>query len=606
MTPDRQDHDRNCGCLRPRIILHLALLLGAALLLVAFPVTDARADDTEVGGMGGSIQPIESTDIRLEAETVQAVLFRDFAEYRVDFNFENAGEERRVRLGFPFAALRDWSLGDWTGQTSVAGFRAWQDGEPLEVTPQLLHPDSTSEHETQGYFVHEAVFPPGRSTITVSYLAPPLVSAGSRLDPDLNPHPEIHSWTANYTYWLHTGAGWRGTIGKAVVRYRLADTFLGWGADITAEETGGRFEYELTKPPGWEQPDDSTYQWIFTDFEPVDSPYPLRIFPGNTVSAEELAAALRGMDGVQRVEIRSADEVRREHEEMLKSGAWGPNRGPLHDPATRVDAYVDLVGAFGLSEALSPIWKQVRDLFGGLDGDYSVDFEDPYPYDTRLAFFHPTVPYFEVPFGPRTASMALNGQALQWVTSPPPLAVGDRLSFTLEKTPRVREVRVISGDLSRLDGFSREARPKRIRLTFADGSAEFELKDEPGLQRFPVDASGEGPIALEVLTTYPGTDGEKAAIWRVEFGAEAAPEFTPFAELISAQPATEQPATETTIQAEVTTTETSPTTTVVDPEATPAAATGTRSAQLWGVIAAFVVVVAAAAAGFFALRARRR
>ena len=117
---------------------------------------------------------------------------------------------------------------------------------------------------------------------------------------------------------------------------------------------------------------------------------------------------------------------------------------------------------------------------------------------------------------------------------------------------------------------------------------------------------GEGPIALEVLTTYPGTDGEKAAIWRVEFGAEAAPEFTPFAELISAQPATEQAVTETTIQAEVTTTETSTTTTVVDPEATPAAATGTRSAQLWGVIAAFVVAVAAAAAGFFALRARRR
>ena len=99
MTPDRQDHDRTCGYLGARTISTWPCL-SARPSSCSLSCDDARADDTEVGGMGGSIQPIGSTDIRLEAETVKAVLFRDFAEYRVDFIFDNAGEERRVRLGF--------------------------------------------------------------------------------------------------------------------------------------------------------------------------------------------------------------------------------------------------------------------------------------------------------------------------------------------------------------------------------------------------------------------------------------------------------------------------------------------------------------------------
>jgi hypothetical protein len=329
----------------------------------------------------------------------------------------------------------------------------------------------------------------------------------------------------------------------------------------------------------------------------VRSPYPLRIFPGDAVAAEDLAAALKSMDGVEHVEIRSVAEVQREHQQLQSSGAWNPTLdGPFHLPATRVDAYVDLVGAFDLSDALTPITQGLQERFGGLDYDYSWGFDDPYPYDVRLAFNYPT--YSEVPFGPRIASLALNGTTLREVTSPPFLGAGDRLSFTLEKTPRVREVRIVPGDLSRVDSYSRLARPKRVRLTFADATVELELKDQPAVQRFPVDGSGEGPIVLGVLETYPGTDGGKTAIWRVEFGAEAAPGFTSFARLISAQPTTGQTVTETTTQDEATTTETATATTAAHPGGTSAAATGTRSALLWGVIAAFVVASAVAAVGF--------
>jgi hypothetical protein len=65
------------------------LLLGG--LMVAFWLAQsvAFADDSSVGATGGSAYPVWATDIRLASETVQAVCFGDFAEYRIDFRFIN-------------------------------------------------------------------------------------------------------------------------------------------------------------------------------------------------------------------------------------------------------------------------------------------------------------------------------------------------------------------------------------------------------------------------------------------------------------------------------------------------------------------------------------
>jgi hypothetical protein len=71
-----------------------------------------------------------------------------------------------------------------------------------------------------------------------------------------------------------------------VVRYGLADSFLGWGAGITAEDVGGNHDYELTSPAIYTTPDERTFQWAFADFEPVlvanengweTSPYDIRL-----------------------------------------------------------------------------------------------------------------------------------------------------------------------------------------------------------------------------------------------------------------------------------------------------------------------------------------
>jgi len=265
--------DRACG--HSVAFLRSALLAGLLLigtLLVGPLPSPALADDTAVGGIGGDVYPLESTDIRMEAETVEAVLYRKFAEYRVDFTFVNEGERQTVKLGFPFRITQSGS----NGNASVA-FRAWQDGKPLAVTlgRSVSQEDLMSSDPPLGYFLHEATFPRGVTVITVSYLAQPTVSAGNRFG-EITP-PEfaalnVGGWSAHYDYWLHTGAGWRGTIEKAVVCFRLADSFDGWALDIKAanHEAIG-WGSPTTSPETYVKLDERTYQWVFDEFEPEET-----------------------------------------------------------------------------------------------------------------------------------------------------------------------------------------------------------------------------------------------------------------------------------------------------------------------------------------------
>lgn len=254
--------------------LATALLVSAAVLLV-LPCPAALANDTAVGAIGGDVYPLSNADIRMESETVQAVCYREFAEYRVDFTFVNEGEPQTVKLGFPFAITSAGEMG--MGEPPVA-FRAWQDGRPLAVTlgREVSQDDLMTSDDAPGYFLHEATFPRGKTVITVSYLARPTISAGSRFN-ELAPPGfgtlGISGWSAHHSYWLHTGAGWKGPIGKAVIRFRLADSFDGWAVDVKAADAAS---YETgsgntTKPESYVKLDDRTYQWVFEDFEPTEA-----------------------------------------------------------------------------------------------------------------------------------------------------------------------------------------------------------------------------------------------------------------------------------------------------------------------------------------------
>lgn len=250
------------AALSPLTVGFVSLL--ASLLFVILPAPVARADDTSVGGEAGNLQPLASTTVRLEAETVQAILYRRFAEFKVDFLFVNMGEPEQLQLGFPY-----YLLGADDNGTPPLAFRAWQDGRPLPVRLGR----GRYEGEEVGYFLHDATFPPGKTMITVYYLSEPTWSSGDRFPytaPSELKRGGFSFLAGRYDYWLHTGAGWAGTIGKAAVRFCLADDFDSFGLQVKAESplVEGGWPW-TTKPETYTNPDPRTFLWEFADFEPT-------------------------------------------------------------------------------------------------------------------------------------------------------------------------------------------------------------------------------------------------------------------------------------------------------------------------------------------------
>ena len=245
-----------CRPVVPSVVAVLLLAAGVAAVAAALWPAAARADDTSLGAVGGTVAARPAADIRMAAETVQAVCFGSYAEYRVDFRFVNDGRARNVRLGFPFSS----AVGGTHGGERPFGFQAWQGGRPLAVK-MVRTGNGTMYGSARGYLVHVARFPHGASTITVSYLSESSSEARLRSS-KAGPGAGAAQW---YEYWLHTGRTWKGPIGAAVVRYSLADTFRGEGVGLRAEEADR--DVPVTTP-GWTQPLPGVYQWRRGAFEP--------------------------------------------------------------------------------------------------------------------------------------------------------------------------------------------------------------------------------------------------------------------------------------------------------------------------------------------------
>lgn len=251
-----------------------ALLLAA---LLAAPGAVAHANDSAMGGAGGAVKPVGSTTIRMGAETVQVVAFERYAEYQVDFQFENTGAPQHVKLGFPFPL--PFEDGEYT---PPAGFRAWQGDTPLPVTYQEVKEGDWK----LGYYLHEADFPTGKTMVRVRYYAAPDTSVGSP-PPNLRP-PERFAGSSSflgfYPYTVSTGAGWAGTIGTSVIRYYISPDALVWGVNEAAKQAADRMQPNdvtgvgaakqkdaAAKLLSYTTPAPGVYEWRFTDFEPTPS-----------------------------------------------------------------------------------------------------------------------------------------------------------------------------------------------------------------------------------------------------------------------------------------------------------------------------------------------
>lgn len=262
------------------------VVLGALLWLTVAAVALADDGPMYVVANGGSVQPMKETNIRMAAETVQAVCYSRFAEYRVDFRFDNSATTKTVLLGFPFVAPH---LPMYPGDQYLApaGFRAWQDGRPLKVT--LVH-----GHEGDSpvdYYTHRAVFPHGESTVTVTYLVSPYLGSFSELadwadvtSGEVSATPAAYSkeliGEGAYNYTLHTAWYWDGYIDTAVLRWMLSPDFVGWGVEQDTKYETTEDTSDPSNPPddwttmydriqsGYMTPSPGVYQWTFHDFTP--------------------------------------------------------------------------------------------------------------------------------------------------------------------------------------------------------------------------------------------------------------------------------------------------------------------------------------------------
>lgn len=243
----------------------LACVLAGTLFFAAVP---ALANDTAVGGAGGTVVPMTGDGVRLEAETVQVILHRRFASYRIDFLFRNEGPAQTLKLGFPFPQGSDGAP-----HVPPASVRAWSDGTSLPVTRDTGTDNGTDVE----WWLHDVTFEAGATHVRVEYYAAPTLSPGT---PGSLSLPEgmtsLDVETAVFPYTVHTGAGWAGTIGKSIIRYELSGDFEGWGApELLRERTdvlaqNGQSEHARVLG-SFTNPEPMVYQWVFEDFEPTYS-----------------------------------------------------------------------------------------------------------------------------------------------------------------------------------------------------------------------------------------------------------------------------------------------------------------------------------------------
>ena len=428
-------------------------IIAASLWLAIAGIAAADDGPMFVIGSGGSVQPMKSTTIRMAAETVQAICYSRFAEYKVDFRFENSAATQTVLLGFPFDA--PGSPEDH--YSPAAGFRAWQDGVLLPVS--LKH--GREAGRPLDFYTHTAIFPPGESTVTVSYLIAPDVPGSGPPDvwaEDGVQSPEMYrnEWISpgSYDYTLHTGAYWAGDIGTAVLRWQLSDDFIGWGVDNAIRESSILDTSDPSSMPSpqdllWSRvqshfriPAPNAYEWVFHNIDPwlVDS------FSPYDVGLQFRTPPLEPQDDAPNCYVT---------------------------PETRSSSHLEL-GAFKYPAS------------NLVDGDPSTAWAEGVPGSGIGQWVDVTFP---------TVRTVRELRVLPGYAKRPDL---------FKKYNRPKRLR-----FSFADGTSQTVT----------------LQDAPTLQRFPVESATGDPVRLTILDVYRGTTRNETYISEIDFGQAGAPKF---------------------------------------------------------------------------------
>ena len=193
-----------------------------------------------------TISPQNQTSVRMESEKVVIDLYNDSSVVRCLFNMKNLGEKEKLQIGFPEMSFYHFQIKGVADE--INKFNVKENGKAVKFNfSDSLRFNNEYRKKVEHYqikeewYLWETEFQKGETkTIEVQYSLPfgMLYKSNKRY----------------FTYLLHTGANWHGTIGKAEIIINLKDIAL----DSISSQNPANCEIS-----------DKQLIWTFSDFEPT-------------------------------------------------------------------------------------------------------------------------------------------------------------------------------------------------------------------------------------------------------------------------------------------------------------------------------------------------
>ncbi|MES2464600.1 MAG: DUF4424 family protein [Armatimonadota bacterium] len=167
-------------------------------------LSPAAANDTELTN-GGTPKALNgNTSVAMRREYVKMVIGEKWVTVDCRFTFENRGPSRQVRMGFPDEGGDPGENPDATPQTvkgTFATFQSWVNGKPIKTSVIKASEPGSVWHEKRVNF-------PAHGTLEVRDRYTVEVGSSVAFSP-------VSARLARYV--LHTGASWRGNIGRSEI-----------------------------------------------------------------------------------------------------------------------------------------------------------------------------------------------------------------------------------------------------------------------------------------------------------------------------------------------------------------------------------------------------
>lgn len=220
-----------------------ALPLTVLAIGVAWAPAAVLADDGVLGSVGSAVVPLESDQVTMVAEWIDAAVVDGEARVTCVFTFSNGGPPVEILMGFPERSPSS-SRGE---ETEILDFAASVDGAPLpvrfrlEATPAAGTDTADGSGPYRGWHTFTVPFAAGQTRVVRNTYRGTLgrMSDGSR----------------TFRYVVATGASWRGPIGEATIRVIWSDDEVVPGSVQAHPE-----------PAAWTG---SSASWRFRELEPT-------------------------------------------------------------------------------------------------------------------------------------------------------------------------------------------------------------------------------------------------------------------------------------------------------------------------------------------------